>query len=458
MANSSSINPKNLIELLQRHLHSFVTPGDRLTVALSGGVDSVVLLDILAKLSTAIGFHLSAVHVNHGISQHADQWSHFCQKLCKEFVIPLSIFRVQVHKQAQQSLEAAARDARYQAFTRVKTDYIVLAQHQDDQAETLLLQMLRGAGIKGLSAMPGVRFLTGTSIRLLRPLLNIPRITLLHYAQTSNLSWVDDESNINTDFDRNYLRHQVLPVIEARYPAYRKTLARTCHHLGEAALLLDELAQADGEQAIIHHTLLLEKLRSLSSARAKNLLRYFLAQKMCYLPSTAKLNELLRQICIITSDNHLSFRFENMEIRCFQGAIECLPVASAARKQFTIPWNGEKQLFIKSLQGTLVFTKKLGTGIDLQKLSQQVVTIRTRMGGEKFQPDAARPRRSLKKIFQEAALPPWKRNTLPLLFCADTLVWVANIGIDCHFQAPPDAPGLEVIWLPDSPSFNSFKT
>lgn len=458
MASSSTISPKNLIELLQRHLHSFVTPGDRLALALSGGVDSVALLDILTKLSTAIGFHLSAVHVNHGISQNTDQWSHFCQELCKEFAIPLSIFRVQINKQAQQSLEAAARDARYQAFTRVDTDYIVLAQHQDDQAETLLLQLLRGAGIKGLSAMPTVRLLAGTSIKLLRPLLNVPRTALLHYAQINNLSWVNDESNTNTDFDRNYLRHQVLPVIEVRYPAYRKTLSRACRHLGEAVQLLDELAQADSAQVINRDTLSLKKLCNLNPARAKNLLRYFLAQKMSYLPSTAKMDELLRQLCAITSDNHFSFQFENIEIRCFRGTIECLPIKSTTEKHFIIPWQGEKQLFIEPLQGMLVFTKQSGTGIDLQKLSRQAVTIRSRSGGEKFQLNTARPRRSLKKIFQEAALPPWERNTLPLLFCADTLIWVAGIGIDCHFQAPPDAPGLKVTWLPNTLSFNLLNT
>jgi len=458
MANSRSINPKNLIEELRPHLHSHIKPGDRLTVALSGGVDSVVLLDMLVKLSNTIEFQLSATHVHHGISRNADHWSDFCQKLCDELAIPLTIFRIQVDKQTQQSLEAAARDARYQAFARVDTDFIVLAQHQDDQAETLLLQMLRGAGIKGLSAMPPVRILADTSIKLLRPLLNIPRITLLHYAQASNLSWVDDESNTNTDFDRNYLRHQVLPVIEARYPAYRKTLARTCHHLGEAAQLLDELAQADGERAIHHNTLSLEKLRNLHPARAKNLLRYFLAQKMSYLPSTARMNELLRQLCAITSDSQLSFRFKNIEIRCFRGAIECLPLKPIVEKRFIIPWQGEERLVIKPLQGMLVFTKKLGTGIDLQKLSQQDVTIRTRMGGERFQPDATRPRRSLKNIFQEMAIPPWERNALPLVFCADALVWVANIGIDYDFKASPDTPGLEVTWLPDSHSFNSFKT
>jgi len=449
MESSNSINPKNLIELLQRHLHSSVTPGDSLTVALSGGVDSIVLLDMLARLSSVIGFHLSAIHVNHGISRNADQWSHFCQGLCEAFAIPLSIFRVQIHKKNQQSLEAAARDARYQVFTRVDTDYIVLAQHQDDQAETLLLQMLRGAGVKGLSAMPPVRLLTGTSTKLLRPLLNVPRTALLYYAQAGNLSWVDDESNTNTDFDRNYLRHQVFPVIEARYPAYRKTLTRVCHHLGEAAQLLDELAQADGEQAIHHDTLSLEKLCSLNPARAKNLLRYFLAQKMCYLPSTAKLNELLRQLSVITPDNRLSFKFENLEIRCFRGVIECLTIKSTAKKQFVIPWQGEKQLYIEPLQGMLIFTNQPGTGIDLQKLSQQNITIRSRSGGERFQLDAARPQRSLKKILQETALPPWKRDTLPLLFCADTLIWAAGIGINYHFQVPPDALGLEITWLPD---------
>lgn len=450
MADSSSINPRNLIEQLQRDLDPLITPGDRLTLALSGGVDSVVLLDILVRLAATIGFHLSAVHVNHGISRNADQWSCFCQKLCQDAAIPLSIFHLQIQKQAQQSLEAVARDARYQVFAQLDTDYIVLAQHQDDQVETLLLQMLRGAGVKGLSAMPSIRPLAGTSIKLLRPLLNIPRSTLLHYAQVNDLSWVDDESNTSIDFDRNYLRHQVLPAIEARYPAYRKTLSRTCRHLGEAVQLLDELARIDGEQAIDHAGLSQEKLRKLDPARAKNLLRYFLSQKIRRLPSTARLDELLRQLCAITPDNHLSFRLENVEIRCFQGRIECLPVTPATVKPFVIPWRGEKQLFIEPLQGTLLFTEKQGVGIDLRKLLRQTVTIRPRLGGEKFRLNFTRPRRSLKKILQEAAFPPWKRNTLPLLFSADILIWVAGIGVDCHFQAPPDAPGLEIIWLPDS--------
>ncbi|MDT8363893.1 MAG: tRNA lysidine(34) synthetase TilS [Nitrosomonas sp.] len=448
MASSNSTNPNNLIELLQRDLRQQITLGDRLTVALSGGVDSVVLLDILAKLSGAIEFNLSAVHVEHGISSHSDQWRDFCQKLCDKFAISLSVFRLQISKQARESLEATARHARYQAFTRVDTDYIVLAQHQDDQAETLLLQLLRGAGIKGLSAMPAVRPLANTSIKLLRPLLNTPRTAILHYAQTHNLAWVNDESNANTDFDRNYLRHKVFPIIETRYPAYRKTLARTCRHLGEATRLLDELAQADGEQIMTHHTLSLRKLRSLNSARAKNLLRYFLAQKVTHLPSAAKLGELLHQLCTATADNYISFPFENMEIRCYRGVAECLPINSEAGRDFIIPWQGERQLFIEPLQGTLIFQNQSGTGIDLQKLSRQTVTIRTRSGGEKFQPDCKRPRRSLKKIFQETAFPPWKRNALPLLFCADTLVWVADIGTDCHFQAPSGAPGLDVTWLP----------
>lgn len=449
MASSKSISPNHLIERLQHHLHQHVKPGDRLAVGLSGGVDSVVLLDILAKLADTTGFYLSAVHVDHGISKNADQWRQFCQKLCDEFAIPLSIFRVQITQQAQQSLEAAARQARYQAFARVDTDYIALAQHQDDQVETLLLQLLRGAGVKGLSAMPAVRPLADTSIKLLRPMLAIPRATILHYAQSRHLSWVDDESNTNTDFNRNYLRHRVFPIIETRFPAYRKTLARTCRHLGEASQLLDELAQLDGEQAMTQNTLSLEKLRTLDFARAKNLLRYFLAQTLPHFPSTTRLSELLRQLCTTTSDNRLSFQFEKMEILCYRGVVQCLPMKSTDENHFTVLWQGEQQLVIQPLQGILIFTNRSGAGIDLQKLSQQTVTIRTRSGGEKFQPDAKRPRRSLKKFFQEAVIPPWQRNTLPLLFCADTLVWVPGIGTDCHFQAAPGIPGLEVTWLPN---------
>jgi tRNA(Ile)-lysidine synthase len=447
MANSKSICPIDIIDHFHRNLYAQVRTGDHLAVALSGGVDSVVLLDLLSKFSKPMQLELSAIHIEHGISPHANQWSTFCQTLCDRLTIPLSIFRLKIHKQPQESLEAIARQARYQVFERIQTDYIVLAHHQDDQAETLLLQLLRGAGVRGLSSMPITRPLKpGTSIKLLRPLLDIPRSAILFYAKQHGLSWVTDESNTDTSFNRNFLRHRILPLLEQRYPAYRKTLFRSSQHLSEATYLLDELAKIDAKNIIVTDKIKLEELRNLDFPRAKNLLRYLLTQQIISLPNTTKLEETLRQLYSIRTDTRFRFVLDTLEIRCYRGLIEFLPIHSEPQPISPIPWQGEQYLVIEPLQSTLEFTYQVNMGIDLEKLIRHTITIRSRSGGERFQPDCRRPRRSLKKILQEAALPPWKRNALPLLFCEDQLVWVAGIGIDCNFQVQPGNIGLVITW------------
>ncbi|HRQ04569.1 MAG TPA: tRNA lysidine(34) synthetase TilS [Nitrosomonas halophila] len=448
MANSRSSHPNSITDYVQRNLRTQVQAGDHLVIALSGGVDSVVLLDLLTKISPSLGLKLSAAHVAHGISPHTGQWSAFCQTLCDRLGIPLTIHRLQIQKRPQESLEAAARQARYRAFEQIQADCIVLAQHQDDQVETLLLQLLRGAGVKGLSAMPHIRPLKpGTSVRLLRPLLDISRSAILHYARQQNLEWITDESNSDTCFDRNFLRHRILPLLEQRYPAYRKTITRASQHLGEAFHLLDELAQVDAQTVVRADKIQLAELRGLSPARAKNLLRYLLAQHMVSLPSTAKLEEILRQLYGAQPDTQLCFMVDTLEIRCYRGHVEFLRAHSTSSPIITpIIWQGEQWLHLSARHNKLEFSYQNATGIDPGKLAQQTVTIRSRTGGERFQPDCRRPRRSLKKILQEAALPPWKRDMLPLLFCGEQLVWVAGIGVDCSFQAQPDQTGLVVTW------------
>lgn len=447
MANSRLTCLISIVDDVQRWLRTRTRPGDQAAVALSGGVDSVVLLDLLSKIAGSLKLRLSAIHIEHGISSNAHQWSAFCQELCNQLSIPLSIFRLQVRRQSQESLEAIARQARYQVFESIQADHILLAHHQDDQVETLLLQLLRGAGAKGLGAMPEARLLSSkTSTMLLRPLLNIPRTTILDYANHHNLAWVTDESNADSSFNRNFLRHHVLPVLAQHFPAYRKTVARSSRHLGEASELLDELAQTDAKNLTVANRINLEGLRRLSFARAKNLLRYLLTQENIQPPNTAKLEEILHQLLSAQSGTRIQFTLGSHEIRCYQGLGEFLPVNSRQQPLTPVFWRGEKQLVIEPLQGTLEFTHQIGKGINLEKITEQTVTIRTRVGGERFQPDWKRPRRSLKKIMQEANLPPWERGNLPLLFCADQLVWVARIGIDCNFQVDPGHTGLMVTW------------
>ena len=457
MADSKSISPTDITDRFLHNLRAQVQPGDHLAVALSGGVDSVVLLHLLTTFSKSMQLEISAAHVEHGISAYSSEWSAFCQSFCDHLAIPLSIHRLKIRRRPQESLEAIAREARYQIFKHLQADYIVLAQHQDDQVETLILQLLRGAGVKGLSAMPTIRlFAPDKTIKLFRPLLNIPRSEILSYAQLHDLSWVTDESNLETSYDRNFLRLRILPLLEQRSPAYRKTLFRSTQHLGEAAHLLDELAEIDAENSIITNKLSLQRLRELQPARAKNLLRYLLAKYLIRLPSSTKLEEILRQLNSIQSDNHFRFVADTLEIRCHHGLIEFLPANSFPELITPLVWQGEQHMVVNPLHGTLKFTQQNNTGIDPAKLSGKIVTIRSRSGGERFQPDCKRPRRSLKKILQEAALAPWSRNTLPLLFCEDQLIWVPGIGIDCNFRVPKGDNGLVVTWHPNQ--FNQVST
>lgn len=450
MADSKSISPTDITDCFFHNLRVQVRAGDQLTVALSGGVDSVVLLHLLTRFSKSMQLEVSAVHVEHGISAYSGEWSAFCQSLCDSLALPLSLHRLKIYRRPQESLEAIAREARYQIFKRIQADYIVLAQHQDDQVETLILQLLRGAGVKGLSAMPTVRLLEpDKTIRLFRPLLNIPRSEILNYAKLHGLSWVTDESNRDISYARNFLRHRILPLLEQRFPAYRKTLFRSTQHLGEAAHLLDELAEIDAENTMIADKLSLQGLRKLAPARARNLLRYLLAQRLVRLPNSTRLEEILRQLNSIQSDHRSRFRVDTLEIRCHCGLIEFLPTDPSPEPITPVVWQGEQRMVIESLKGVLEFTWRNNMGIDPAKLSGQIVTIRSRSGGERFQPDCKRPRRSLKKILQEAALAPWVRNTLPLLFCGDQLVWVAGVGIDCNFQVPEGSMGLVVTWHPN---------
>ncbi len=237
------------------HLQTFLTNALNLTenlqppqllLALSGGLDSCVLLHLLGALqksgtlekSGALRFELHALHVHHGLSANADMWSHFCAEQCQQLNIPLQVVQVKVEKNSGLGIEAAARQLRYEALFNYRfeadlADYIVTAHHQDDQAETLLLQLFRGSGVKGLAAMAAVDH----SRRLLRPLLDVPRQTLHDYAIQHNIDWCDDESNTDTQYERNFVRHDVLTILEARAPAVKTVLARTASHLAEASNL-----------------------------------------------------------------------------------------------------------------------------------------------------------------------------------------------------------------------------
>ncbi|MDP3482396.1 MAG: tRNA lysidine(34) synthetase TilS [Sulfuricella sp.] len=460
MASSKKLLPSDLPALVEAKLKSWVQPGRHLTLALSGGADSVALLDILAQLRSSLHFLLSAVYVNHQISPNAADWAEFCARLCAGYNIPFQAVKVDLKRQPGESLEELARDARYRVFAEQQADFIVLAQHLDDQAETLLLQLLRGAGAKGLSAMGEMR--EGLGVRgegevetphYLRPLLDVPRRLILDYATLSGLQWVEDESNADISYDRNYLRHRVMPLLAKRFPGYRETFARASRNLAESAQLSNDLARLDRAIAVVNGNLRVDALRSLSGARARNLLRYWLAESGIPMPSSGRLENLLQQLCSARDDAQVRISLGGVVIRRYRGEVHIEPSAkspegkkktSVPRPELALTWTFEDELQLPDSGGRLLFERTTGQGLSLARLTAAPVTIRLRQGGERLRPDCLRPTRSLKNLLQEAGMPPWQRQRLPLLFSGEKLAFVPGIGVDCEYQAKEDEPGVIV--------------
>lgn len=425
-------------------LHSRSVSGRRLCVGLSGGLDSVVLLHLLVALRGAQGFSLSALHVHHGLSPNAEAWAEFCTRLCAEWAVSVTVERVWIAADDPRGIEAAARAGRYEAYARQECDAVVLAHQRDDQAETLLLQLLRGAGVKGLAAMPAERALAGGATRVLRPLLDVERSELLAYAEAYGLAYVEDESNWQTRFARNFLRHEVLPIVEQRFPAYRATLARAARHFADCDALMQDLAALDAAEAVVDGCLLVPALAALSSARARNLLRHFLVMHDWPAPPAEWLEEALVQLCLARPDAEVRLALAGRELARYRDRVYLLPPQPAS----TVGewrWQGEPVLELPGL-GRLEFAEARGQGVSRARLAEAEACVRLYAGGGQLRPDCRRPRRSVKNLLQESAVPPWQRRQLPTLYCNGHLVWLAGIGIDCDYQARPDESGWLISW------------
>ena len=416
-----------------------------MTVALSGGIDSVVLLHLLYQLQKTHHFTLNAMHVHHGLSQNADKWVKFCEALCTKLSIPLDVHYIKLPQKKSLGIEGEARRLRYEKLLQAKTDLVVLAHHKDDQAETFLLQLIRGAGVKGLSSMAHF----DEHRHLWRPLLNASRIDIERYAKQQKLKWIEDESNQNIDFDRNFIRYKILPILNNRFNHVIKVISRSSSHLAEAQHLLDDLAKIDLKSSLksdkYKHKLQVKTLNKLSLYRAKNVLRYWLELNDQMMPSKDLLDELLRQVLTAKKDADLKIQLsKKSEICRYQGEIYIVPKNQQTHKNYEMIWQGESEIILPNGQ-KLNFKKVKGKGINLKFLSDQKLTIRNRQGGEFFKPDSKRPTKKIKQILQESDLPPWERKNLPLIFVGDDLAFVPNFGIDVKFQTKPNEVGLEVI-------------
>ncbi|HEU0189422.1 MAG TPA: tRNA lysidine(34) synthetase TilS [Gallionella sp.] len=461
---------RHLSERLAVQLAPLVPPHSSILIGLSGGVDSVVLLYLLHLLAPRFSWQLSALHVHHGISPNADAWVDFCAKLCASRAIPLHIEHVDIAPLRAHGIEAAARKLRHAAFAGQACDFVALAHHADDQAETLLLQLLRGAGVKGAAAMSATRTPSPSmgegggegerkSPVLLRPMLHCSRREILAYAEAHGLQWIEDESNADDSYPRNFLRHRLMPLLEEKFPAYRDTLARSAQHFAEANVLLDDLARLDaqnplplpsreraGERGEGHDaTLEVSRLQSLSQPRAKNLLRYFLHTCGAPMPQTVQLDNMLQQLCNAREDAAVCIAYSDWEVRRYQGGVYVLHALGEFDRNLILQWHGEAELDWPALNKRLRFIRSHGIGISLEKLQRAPVTLRLRSGGETLRPHQNAAMRTLKNLLQESRIPPWQRDRLPLLYCGEALVSVPGVAIAAEYQAAAKETGMQLL-------------
>ncbi|MES3006253.1 MAG: tRNA lysidine(34) synthetase TilS [Pseudomonadota bacterium] len=444
-----------------------IPAGGRLVVAFSGGLDSSVLLWALYRLRQANpdAFSLSAIHVNHGLSSNAAAWQHFCEQTCARLGIELSVELVHIARESGASLENLAREQRYAAFVRQLRagDCLVMGHHLDDQAETFLLRTLRGAGPRGLAAMPRTRPLgAGT---LLRPLLSVTRQTLEEFARTEQLQWIEDESNDSTLFDRNYCRHELLPVIARRWPSYREKWLRSMQLGGEAEELLQELAAQDYAQVCTADETILDaaQLLQLSPARQRNLLRYWLQRVGAAEPGWHVLQQIVVELLPAAVDAQPEISWGGREWESTAGQLDAHKPPSRfllrryrnrlhlLREQSA--WSNQERFFWQPplplpLPGNGSLQALAGHGEGLRQLPVgSLLQVRYRQGGERCCL-AGRRTRTVKKVLQDAAIPPWLRERLPLLYVNDELVCIPGVGVCEGWQATGNERSWKVIWQP----------
>lgn len=410
-----------------------------IVVAYSGGVDSHVLLHGLHKIrhEADLDFQLSAIHIHHGLSQYADQWQTHCQQVCTQLNIAFQTANVSVKALPRQSLEAQAREARYAKLVELApvNSQVVLGQHQDDQFETFLLQLKRGAGPKGLSAMNRAwvsycSIQADKSVGFDRPLLDVSQQVILDYAHYHQLKWCEDESNQNTDFERNFLRHDVLPVLQERWPEIARSVARSAALCAEQQYLLDEVcAERLKPIKASANSLHLSALKQLSLPWLHQLVRYWLSELNIPSPSLAVLNQLKPQVLDAAEDAAPILQWQGWQFRRFAQGLYVIAAKPLIDHQILV-WQGEAQMDLPADLGRVQFGQSSQTDTDSLILDPKADSIMLQLGGysQRFTPKGAVHSKPLKQWFKQWGVPPWERNQVVLLRQNDQLIGLLMDG------------------------------
>lgn len=418
-----------VLEAVRRSLFAVIGDHTHVRVALSGGMDSVVLLYALTRLRNDRAFRLSAIHVHHGLSPNADQWAAFCQSICARLNVPCHIAHVELGDPGGKGVERVAREARYAAFGSVSGEVLCLAHHQNDRAETLLLNLFRGAGVRGLAGAPERRLFEGRL--LLRPLMDIPRAELLAWAKAQNLDWIEDESNTDLRFRRNDIRHRVLPAITKTFPGVVQVLARTARQMHEQSELLDRLAQIDasGCRDSTGH-ISVARLQSLPEPVVRNIVRWALVSAGWQIPAASRLEALSAQLMSADAGSEIFVRMGLIGIHVWRDRLWVDPAMQLGcpdaqpLKPGVMQWP-DGQLEVSAPSDSFI----------VAPVGQ----------GQRFQPQG-RCRDTVSELLRARGIPPWVRPRLPAVCHGGVLVWVAELGWG-QMKAPLPVADPVLVWL-----------
>ena len=396
-------------------------------IALSGGLDSVVLLHLFARLrESEPNLTITAHHINHGLSDNAAYWSDFCFQLCADLIIDFNCSAVNLAKQSRTSIEALAREKRYACLTNLLSanSYLVTAHHQDDQLETVLLALKRGAGNTGLQGILSKQKLKTGS--LIRPLLNFSRQQLENYAQSFNLQWIEDESNSDQVFDRNFIRHSISPLLKARWPAVAKTVARSAAICHEQQQLLEEIGALDFARCVFHllnkNVLIISELKKLSVARRNNVIRYWFKENNLNYPSAKQLFAVWTDIVLAGENASPKMQFKAVTLRRYREQLYLVaeqPVADLCNEP--VIYSGESQISLLGGRMKLSFERvqdnnNTGEALYCKPESEIKICFRQHLPAKlTCTPKGRAGSRSIKKLLHEHHVPPWLRDQVPFI-------------------------------------------
>jgi tRNA(Ile)-lysidine synthase len=416
----------------------------KIWIACSGGMDSSVLLHLIFSNKEKIGQSLEVVYVDHGLQDESAEWGNFCRTQCNDYDLTFTQLNINETVPKGESVEAWAREKRYALIAQImnKGDLLFTAHHQDDQVETFFLQALRGAGPRGLSSMPLFKDIAN-AIHV-RPLLNYCRNELLSYASENKLSWREDLSNADTKFDRNYLRNDIIPVFEQRWPAYRETISRLVNHQQDCASLMNEVGLEDLKLVSHENKLRLDTLRNLSATRQKNIIFTWLQELQLETPGSKHINQIFSDLINSTSDNAPCVNWKDVEIRKYRALLYASNKMNKDVDSIAYDWDLASPL--KIMDETLSAKAEIGIGLSKEKIRNSKISIQYRHGGEKIKPNNNAHSKTVKQIFQERGVIPWVRDRFPLVYINDTLAVIPGLCVDINYSAEDDEPSWQIVW------------